>query len=162
MVQAQQGHGITSLMLSTVNLQVMSQVLHEIRVFQDIKGIHFETCNKALFVKRYGISMYVSKEHAGLSAHRILQGVFYKHRDIYTRNVTLLSKHRFESNLPGFQIGQRSRIGDAIFLFDSPELAGKLEKYNEVFRFTFFRGFNITLKGGVTGEGHQEFSMDMM
>ena len=75
--------------------------------------------------------------------------------------MTLLSKHRFESNPPGYQISQRSRIGDAIFLFDSPELAAKLKGYDEDFRFTVSRGFNITLKGGARGEGHQIFSADM-
>ena len=153
--------GITSVMLSTVNLQLMAEVRHEIRVYSGVEGIRFETYNKALFVKKYGISMYVPKEHAGLSPQRILRAVFYKHRDIYTRNITLLSKHRFETNPPGFQLGQRSRIGDAIFLFDSPELATKLKKYDEDYRFTVSKGFNITLKGGARGEGHQTFSAEM-
>lgn len=153
--------GITSLLLSTVNLPIMEQVRHEIRVYREVEGMQFETYNKALFVKRYGISMYVPKEHAGLSANRILRAVFYKHRDIYTRNVTLLSKHRFKTNPPGYQISQRSRIGDAIFLFNSPELASKLKNYDEDYRFTVSRGFNITLKGGARGEGHQLFSADM-
>ena len=105
--------------------------------------------------------MYVPKQHAGLSAQRILRAVFYKHKDIYTRNVRLLSKHRFESNALGYQIGQRSRIGDDILLFDSPELAEKLKGYDEDFRFTVSKGFNVTLKGGMRGEGHQAFSADM-
>ena len=153
--------GITTLMLSTVNLNVMSEVRHEIRVYSEIEGLKFETYNKTLFIKRYGISMYVPKEHAGLNAQRILRAVFYKHRDIYTRNIKLLSKHRFETNPPGFQLGQRSRIGDAILLFDSPELAAKLKNYDEEYRFTVSKGFNVTLKGGVRGSGHQEFTPEM-
>lgn len=153
--------GITSLMLSTVNLQVMEQVRHEIRIYREIEGLKFETYNKALFIKKYGISMYVPKEHAGLNVTRILRALFYKHRELYTRNITLLSKHRFESNPPGYQISQRSRIGDAIFLFDSTELASKLKNFDEDFRFTVSRGFNVTLKGGARGEGHQNFSPEM-
>ena len=118
--------GITSFMLSTVNLPVMTEVRHEIRAYQEIEGLKFETYNKSLFIKRYGISMYLPKEQAGLTPQRILRAIFYKHRDLYTRNVKLLSKHRFEANAPGYQIGQRSRIGDAIVLFDSTELAEKL------------------------------------
>ena len=147
--------GIASIMLSTVNLPVMERVRHEIRVFDDIEGIKFETYNKSLFIKRYGISMYVPKEHAGLSPQRILQ------HDLYTRNVKLLSKHRFETNAPGYQLGQRSRVGDAILLFDSPELAKKLQPYDEEHRFTVSKGFNVTLKGGARGEGHQVFSAEM-
>lgn len=58
---------ITSLMLSTVNLPIMEQVRHEIRLYREIEGVKFETYNKTLFIKRYGISMYVPKEQAGLS-----------------------------------------------------------------------------------------------
>lgn len=47
--------GIASIMLSTVNLQVMAEVRHEIRVYEDIEGLRFETYNKSLFIKRYGI-----------------------------------------------------------------------------------------------------------
>ena len=153
--------GIASIMLSTVNLPVMERVRHEIRVFDEIEGIKFETYNKSLFIKRYGISMYVPKEHAGLSPQRILRALFYKQRDLYTRNVKLLSKHRFETNAPGYQLGQRSRVGDAILLFDSPELAKKLQPYDEEHRFTVSKGFNVTLKGGARGEGHQVFSAEM-
>ena len=153
--------GITSFMLSTVNLPVMAEVRHEIRIYQEIEGLKFETYNKSLFIKRYGISMYLPKEQAGLTPQRILRAIFYKHREIYTRNVKLLSKHRFESNAPGYQIGQRSRIGDAIVLFDSTELAEKLRPFDEDFRFTVSKGFSVTLKGGVRGEGHQQFSADM-
>ena len=153
--------GITSFMLSTVNLPVMAEVRHEIRAYQEIEGLKFETYNKSLFIKRYGISMYLPKEQAGLTPQRILRAIFYKHRDLYTRNVKLLSKHRFESNAPGYQIGQRSRIGDAIVLFDSAELAEKLRPYDEDYRFTVSKGFNVTLKGGVRGDGHQQFSAEM-
>ena len=153
--------GIASIMLSTVNLQVMAQVRHEIRTFEEIEGLRFETYCKTLFIKRYGISMYVPKEHAGLSPQRILRALFYKQRDLYTRNVRLLSKHRFKANAPGFQLGQRSRIGDAILLFDSPELADKLKRYDEEHRFVVSKGFNVTLKGGMRGEGHQSFSPEM-
>ena len=152
---------ITSLMLSTVNLPVMEEVRHEIRKYHEIVGMRFETYNKTLFIKRYGISMYLPKEQAGLSPQRVLRALFYKHRDIYTRNVKLLSKHRFETNPPGYQIGQRSRIGNAILLFDSTELAEKLKPYDEDFKFNVSKGFTVTLRGGVRGEGHQCFSADM-
>ena len=153
--------GIASIMLSTINLQVMTQVRHEIRIYEEIEGLKFETYCKTLFIKRYGISMYIPKEHAGLSPQRILRALFYKQRDLYTRNVRLLSKHRFKSNAPGYQLGQRSRIGDAILLFDSPELAAKLKPYDEEHRFSVSKGFSVTLKGGMRGEGHQNFSSEM-
>ena len=76
--------GITSIMLSTVNLPIMEQVRHEIRVYREVEGMQFETYNKTLFVKRYGISMYVPKEHAGLSANRILRATS---TDISTRGM---------------------------------------------------------------------------
>ena len=139
--------GIASIMLSTVDLQVMAQVRHEIRIYEEIEGLRFETYCKTLFIKRYGISMYVPKEHAGLSSQRILRALFYKQRDLYTRNVRLLSKHRFKANAPGFQLGQRSRVGDAILLFDSPELAAKLKIYDVEHRFLVSKGFSVTFRG---------------
>ena len=63
---------ITSLMLSTVNLPVMEEVRHEIRKYHDIVGMRFETYNKTLFIKRYGISMYLPKEQAGLYSLTVL------------------------------------------------------------------------------------------
>ena len=53
----------------------------------------------------------------------------------------------------------RSRIGDAtIFLFESNELAQKLREYDEEYRFTVSRGFNVTLKGGARGDESEQFS----
>ena len=65
------------------------------------------------------------------------------------------------SNAPGYQLGQRSRIGDAILLFDSPELADKLKPYDKEHHFSVSKGFSVTLKGGMRGEGHQNFSLEM-
>ena len=44
--------------------------------------------------------------------------------------------------------GKRSRVGYAIFLFDSPELAEKLRPFREDQQFYFNGGFSMTLKGG--------------
>ena len=69
--------GIASIMLSTLNLKLMEEIRHEIR-----KGYRLETFNKSQFVRRYGISMYVPKEHANLTPLRLLRSLFYKNPNI--------------------------------------------------------------------------------
>ena len=148
-------NGIASLTLSTIDLH---RVRHEIRIYNEIEGVKFETYSKATFVQRYGISMYVPKEHAGLSATKILRTLFYKNPTIKIR---LLSKHRFETDHPNRAPNTRSRIGDAIYVFESNELALKLKPYDEEHRFTVSKGFNVTLKGGARGETEDIFSDEL-
>ena len=45
-------------------------------------------------------------------------------------------------------VGRRSRVGDAIMLFDSPALAENLKKYDEDHRFQINSGFTVTIRGG--------------
>ena len=72
---------------------------------------------------------YVPKEHSSPPIES--KGHSFINTEITdTRNIKLLSKHQFETNSPGYQLGQQSRIGDAILLFNSPELADKLKGYD--------------------------------
>ena len=98
-----QDNGLASLLLSTVDLALLNRVRHEIRIYDSIEGVKFETYSKSAFVQKYGISMYVPKEHAGLSASKILRTLFYKNPKIKTTKIKLLSKHRFETESPSFQ-----------------------------------------------------------
>lgn len=45
-------------------------------MLSEVEELRFETYNKALFVKKYGISMYIPRAHSGLSAHRLLRVLF--------------------------------------------------------------------------------------
>ena len=119
-----------------------------IRTYTAHPGYALETYNKAQFVKRYGISMYVPKENANLTPLRLLRSLFYKNQTLRTKKVKFLCKTVFDSDPPMHPKGKRSRVGDAIFLFDSPELAEKLRPFREDQQFYFYRGFSVTLKGG--------------
>ena len=129
-------NGIASLTLSTIDVPLLHCMRHEIRIYNAIEGVKFETYSKATFVQRYGISMYVPKEHAGLAATKILRTLFYKNPKIKTTKIKLLSKHRFETDHPNRLPNTRSRIGDTIYVFESNELAQKLKPYDEDHRFT--------------------------
>ena len=63
----------------------------------------------------------------------------------------LLCKTTFTADHPNKPPNKRSRIGDSIMLFDSPELADKLKPYDEDKKFFFNSGFSVTLKGGERG-----------
>ena len=95
--------------------------------------------------------MYVPKDNANLSAGQLLRTLFFKYPDLYTPNITLLSRATFEDDHPDKPPEKRSRIGDRILLFDSPTLSDKLRKYDESHKFTLNKGFSVTLKGGVRG-----------
>ena len=74
-----------------------------------------------------------------------------KYASIRVEEITHVSTTRFDSDPPNKPPGQRSRIGDVIHLFDSPELADKLKTYDEEFRFDVSPNFNVTIKGGTRG-----------
>ena len=103
------------------------------------------------FIKRYGISLYVPRENAGFKFRTIGRTLFYKYPDLKS-SLSIISEATFTENLPDWTPNRRSRIGDKIYLLDSPELATKLQKYPEDFRFHLSEGFSVTLRGGLRGE----------
>ena len=124
-------------MLSTLNLPLMEEARHAIRTFNGHPGFKLETYNKAQFVKKYGISMYVPKENANHPPQRLIRSLFYKNPSLRTKKIMFLCKSTFDSDPPGHPAGKISRIGDAIFLFDSPELAANLYPFQETQQFYF-------------------------
>ena len=64
-----------------------------------------------------------------------------------------MSRSTFTSDHPDKKPEARSRIGDRIFLFDSPTLAEKLRPFPEDKKFMLNRGFSVTIKGGHRGNG---------
>ena len=143
-------NGIASVMLSTVNLQLMNQIRQAIRLYTGHKDYTFETYNKLRFIKRYGISLYVPKENAGYKFRTIGRTLFYKYPDLKSP-LDIISESTFTDNHPDWTPNRRSRIGDKIYLLDSPELAKKLERYPEDFKFHLSEGFSVTLRGGIRG-----------
>ena len=143
--------GITSIMMSTVNISLMNKVRHAIRLYKKYSGFSLETYSKSQFVRKYGISMYIPKENAKLSPVRLLRSLFYRNPVLHTSKIRFLCKSVFESDPPFHAPGMRSRIGDAILLFDSPELAEKLRPFPEDHKFFLNHGFSVTLNGGIRG-----------
>ena len=144
-------NGIATIMLSTVNLGLMNQIRQEIRLYTGYPGFNFETYNKLRFLKRYGISLYVPRENAGYKFRTIGRTLFYKYPDLRSA-IEIISEATFTDNHPDWTPDRRSRIGDKIYLLDSPELAKKLQKYPEDFRFHLSEGFSVTLRGGLRGD----------
>ena len=159
--------------MSTVNLQLMEQVekkngyfyntrvktytklityqaRHVIRICADFPGWSFDTYNKRQFVKRFGISMYVTRDNANLPLKRIMRSLFYKNPGLKSA-FEAIHVSRFIDNPPDYNPARRSRIGDIIYLLDSPSLADKLRNYPEDFRFQCGGGFSVTLRGGIRG-----------
>ena len=63
------GNGIATIMLSTINLKLMAEIRHKIRLYRRITGHIFEMYNKRTFMKRFGIS---AKENSGISFPQIV------------------------------------------------------------------------------------------
>ena len=76
---------------------------------------------------------------------------FYKYPDLKS-GLEIISEATFTDNHPDWTPDKRSRIGDKIYLLDSPELAKKLQKYPEDFKFHLSEGFSVTLRGGIRGD----------
>ena len=139
-------------MLSTLNLTLMNQVRHKIRSFDQVDGYAFETYNKRQFVKRFGISMYVTKENAAIPFKRLFRNLIYRYPGLKCP-LELINRATFKDNPPNYDRTKCSRIGDVIYLIDSPMLADKLRDYPEDFRFSISSGATVSLRGGI--RGHQ-------
>ena len=150
-------NGIASVMLSTVNLALMNQIRHEIHLYTGYPGFRFETYNKLRFIKRYGISLYLPRENAGYKFRTIGRTLFYKYPDLKSA-IEIISEATFTDNHPDWTPDRRSRIGDKIYLLDSPALAKKLQKYPEDFKFHLSEGFSVTLCGGIRGDDVNQFT----
>ena len=141
------------MLLSTVNVELMQQIRHEVRIYDKAPGYRYETYSKARFIHQSGISIYVPSDHALYKPERILRTLFMNYKSLFTKDITLISTTTFEDDPPGYdpRSGKRSRIGDKIILLDSPDLADKLKTHSEDERFHLNHNFTISLKGGVRG-----------
>ena len=100
--------------------------------------------------------MYVPHSNANLPPAKLIRALFFKYPNLYTDKITLLSRATFTSDPPNMEPGRRSRIGDRIFLFDSPTLTEKLRPYSEDMKFMLNKSFSVTLKGGLRGNSVAE------
>ena len=142
---------ISSIMLSTVNYPLFNAVRHQIRAYQGIDNYRVETYEKAEFVKKYGLTMYIPRDNANLCPAKLVRALMFKYPELYTKDITILSRATFTSDPPDMDPTKRSRIGDRILLFDSPSLAEKLRPFPEDKKFYLNRGFSVTIKGGHRG-----------
>ena len=142
---------ISSIMLSTVNYPLFNAVRHHIRAYTGIEGYRVETYEKAEFVKKYGLTMYIPRDNANLCPAKLIRALMFKYPELYTKDITILSRATITSNPPDMDPSKRSRIGDRILLLDSPSLAEKLRPFPEDKKFFLNRGFSVTIKGGHRG-----------
>ena len=78
--------------------------------------------------------MYVTRDNANLPLKIIMRSIFYKHPEIKC-SFEAIHVSRFIDNPPRFDSSRRSRIGDVIYLLDSPALADKLRAFPEDLKF---------------------------
>ena len=149
--RVEKGTEISSIMLSTINYPLFNAVRHHIRAYTHIEGFRVETYEKAEFVKKYGLTMYIPRDNANLCPAKLIRALMFKYPELYTKDITILSRATFTSDPPDKDPAKRSRIGDRIFLFDSPSLAEKLRPFPEDKKFFLNRGFSVTIKGGHRG-----------
>ena len=121
-----------------------------IRSYDKVSGFKFETYAKSAFVKRYGVSMYLPREQAGLSDKRTLRALVRKYPDLNT-DIRVITRTTFTEDHPARPAGRRLLIGDVILLLDGDEFYVKLRKYPEEFKFFLSQGFSVTLRGGIRG-----------
>ena len=151
-IRVEQATTISSIMLSTIDYPLFKAVRHQIRTYPGISGYRVETYEKGEFIKKYGLTMYVPFDNANLAPSKLIRALMFKNPELYTKDIKLLSRATFTSDPPNKDPAKRSRIGDRIFLFDSPSLAEKLRPYPEDKKFFLNHGFSVTLKGGHRGD----------
>ena len=142
---------VATIMLSSVNINLMNLVRHAIRSYQGHPGHKFETYAKSAFVKKYGLTMYIPKDMADYTTSRILRSLAYKYPALRCK-MRAVHKTVFTSDPPNHPPGKRSRVGDAIILLDGPDLLERVQQFPADFKFYLNDGFSITLQGGVRGD----------
>ena len=143
--------GIATMMLSTVNLPLMTKVRHAIRCYTQVPGYKFETYAKISFIKKYGITMYIPANNASVKPARILRTLAFKY-PVLRCKLRIVHKSTFTDDPPNHPPGKRSRIGDVIVLLDGPDLNDRLKDLSEDFKFYVNDGFSVTLRGGARGD----------
>ena len=75
--------------------------------------------------------MYVTRENAAIPFKRLIRNLMYRYPALKC-SLELINRSIFKDNPPGYTADRRSRIGDMIYLIDSPALAEKLKAFPEV------------------------------
>ena len=89
---------ISSMMLSTLNYGLFKRIRHAIRVYTGLDGYKIETYEKAEFVKRYGLTMYVPRDNANLTAGQLIRTLFFKYPELHTPDIVLISRATFDTD----------------------------------------------------------------
>ena len=144
--------GIASIMLSTIHLPLFKQIRHEIRIYGGFSGFKCETYSKIMFMQKYGVTLYVPKEVAGMNEKRLFKTLFRKYRHLNVRFL-ILTRTTFTKDHPDKPPHKRSRIGDRILLLDGPALYEVLKTEPEDKKYFFNDGFSVTLRGGIRSTG---------
>ena len=82
--------GIASIMLSTENYPLFNAVRHYIRIYTQIEGYRVETYEKAEFVKKYGLTMYIPRDNANLCPAKLIRALMFKYPELYTKDLSLI------------------------------------------------------------------------
>ena len=144
--------GIASIMLSTIHLPLFKRIRHEIRVYAGFPGFRCETYSKVTFMQKYGVTLYVPKEVAGMNEKRLFKTLFRKYRHLNVRFL-ILTRTTFTKDHPDKPPHKRSRIGDRILLLDGPALYEVLKTEPEDKKYFLNDGFSVTLRGGIRSTG---------
>ena len=144
--------GIASIMLSTIHLPLFKRIRHEIRVYAGFPGFRCETYSKITFMQKYGVTLYIPKEVAGMNEKRLFKTLFRKYRHLNVRFL-ILTRTTFTRDHPDKPPHKRSRIGDRILLLDGPALYEVLKTEPEDKKYFLNDGFSVTLRGGIRSTG---------
>ena len=147
-----QATGIASIMLSTIHLPLFKKIRHEIRIYSGFPGFRCETYSKITFMQKYGVTLYIPKEVAGMNDKRLFKTLFRKYRHLNVRFL-ILTRTTFTRDHPDKPPHKRSRIGDTILLLDGPALYEVLKNEPEDRKYFLNDGFSVTLKGGIRSTG---------
>ena len=139
---------IASIMLLTIHLPLFKRIRHEIRIYAGFPGFKCETYSKITFMQKYGVTLYVPKEVAGMNEKRLFKTLFRKYRHLNVRFL-ILTRTTFTKDHPD----KRSRIGNRILLLDGPALYEVLKTEPEDKKYFLNDGFSVTLRGGIRSTG---------
>ena len=79
-------------MMSTININLMPAVRHEIRIYAGIADVRFETYMKSQFMQKHGLTCYIPKDYAYIAPSRLIRTLSYKYPYLTTKEIRLISK----------------------------------------------------------------------
>ena len=152
--------GVATMILNTKNYTLFKLARQKIRDYNGMKGIAFDTYEKAAFVAQHGITIYIPSQYKKMPIQLVMV-IIQKNHPQLNYPYKIIERSSFTTEGPGFK-GGRSRIGHQIILLEgSKEFMEGLAKFPARYPFEISRAWRLTIRGGKRADQTERVTEDL-